>query len=152
MELKAEYTIRRMLTPDDFETILTTALEGGIGYWACLDNTTEDWKSARSELSEELKDNENEYDRKPTYEQIMMRLLQSGKAILFEDAEDPENDECWELTAEKLMTGALEFQAEKMMTTGDIYDIKSAIDCGDFDAEDADNVIQYALFGEVIYG
>jgi hypothetical protein len=152
MILQTEYTIRRELTPDDFDVILTTAIEGGISYWACLDNSTDDWKAAKAELIEELKDEENEYDRKPTYDQIMMRLLQNGKSVAFTDAEDPDNDEVWELTAEKLMTGALEFQAERMMRTCDVYDIKSEIENGDFDADDADAVMQYALFGDVIYG
>lgn len=152
MKLQTEYTIKRELTPDDFDDILTAAIEGGISYWACLDNSTDDWKAAKAELIEELKSEENEYDRRPTYDQIMMRLLQNGKSVVFTDAEDPDDGDAWELTAEKLMTGALEFQAERMMETGDAYDIKSAIEDGDFDADDADAVMQYALFGDVIYG
>ena len=32
------------VTADDINTVVCGALEGGIGYWSCLDNTTEAWK------------------------------------------------------------------------------------------------------------
>lgn len=34
------------VTEEDISDILCSAIEGGIGYWACLDNTTEEFKDA----------------------------------------------------------------------------------------------------------
>ena len=32
------YTVEQKLTEGNMLDVLTTAFEGGIGYWACLDN------------------------------------------------------------------------------------------------------------------
>lgn len=159
--LSLSYSIERRLGAREFEDILCTALEGGIGHWACLDNGTDAWKRARAELAEELKGAEREWDRVPSYSQVAVRVLQSGDPVLFADAED---DDCvpeeleWQLTAPSLVAAAARFQAERTAElrkrNGPLafYDLAEALDSGDFDADDADTVIQYALFGELIYG
>lgn len=153
--LSLRYSIERELGEKDFETILCTALEGGIGHWACLDNTTAPWKRARAKLEEETGET-------PTLDEIAVRVLRNGDDVLFFDAEEeddvPEELE-WRLTAPALVAAAKRFQDERtaQLRRGDpgnpnaVYDLAEALD-HDFDAEDADTVIQYALFGELVYG
>ena len=43
-DIKLMLTVR--LTDEDIEDIVVTALEGGIGYWACLDNTGKEYEEA----------------------------------------------------------------------------------------------------------
>lgn len=160
--LSLDYTVQRHLGAKQFQDILCAALEGGIGYWACLDNGTAAWKKARAELREELKDEPDEWNREPCYDQIAVRVLQSGEPVLFSDAEEegetPEELE-WQLTAPALVAAAKRFQDERTAQLrrrdprhpNAVYDLAEALD-SDFDADDADTIIQYALFGELIYG
>ena len=51
---------------EDIDDIICTALEGGIGYWACLDNSTEEFENAPkeetvSETSRLLKEEKRSY-------------------------------------------------------------------------------------------
>ncbi len=144
MKLQTEYTVRKEIGSKTFEDILDIALEGGIGYWARLCNDGQDWEDAKKRIEERGED--------LTYGHIIADVLEHDKPVRFEDAEDDsDNPETWELTDVKLMTGALEFQAEKLEHDSS-YDIAKAVDDGDFDADDADSVIQLALFGDIIYG
>ena len=157
--LSLDYAIQRHLGAKQFQDILCAALEGGIGYWACLDNCTEAWKRARAQLAEELKGLPESWMRAPTYDQIAVRVLQNGDPVLFSDAEEegetPEELE-WQLTAPALVAAAKRFQDERTAQLrrkdpSAAYDLAEALD-SDFDADDADTIIQYALFGELIYG
>lgn len=76
-----------MVMPEDIDDIICTALEGGIGYWACLDNSTEDFENAPEE---------------ETTSETTSRLLKEGKTIMLIDEEE---DERHELTLEKLLAG-----------------------------------------------
>ena len=159
--LSLDYSIPRHLGAKQFQDILCAALEGGIGYWACLDNGTAAWKRAYAELKEELKDEPDEWNRVPCYDQIAVRVLQNGDPVLFSDAEEegetPEELE-WRLTAPALVAAAKRFQDERSARLREdprhpnaVYDLAEALD-DDFDSDDADTIIQYALFGELIYG
>ena len=44
-----EYKKVQEFTEEDITDIVITALEGGIGYWACLDNTGEEFENAPKE-------------------------------------------------------------------------------------------------------
>ena len=159
--LSLDYVIQRHLGAKQFQDILCAALEGGIGYWACLDNCTEAWRRARAELREELKDEPDEWKREPCYDQIAVRVLQNGDPVLFSDAEEegetPEELE-WRLTAPALVAAAKRYQEERTAELRKrngplaLYDLAAELDGGDFDADDADVVMQYALFGELVYG
>jgi hypothetical protein len=116
------------LTESDVDAIISTALEGGIGYWARLDTSTPGW--------------EDKPDNNFTSEWVTKMLLE-GREVKFEDAEDEEED-CseWVLTLEKLIKGI------NLNTKNRDWDCD--IDNGD--ATTMDCIIQYALFGEVVYG
>ena len=112
------------LTHNDIETIMVTAIEGGIGYWACLINEGKEW------------------DRKPKgvpSSQWATQLLLEGKEVVFEDEEDGKT---LKLTLQKLIKGfGLNYKNRP-------HD--NDLENGDSNTSDA--IIQYALFGDVIYG
>jgi hypothetical protein len=111
------------LTSVDVETIVVSALEGGIGYWSALDNTTPDWESKPNEL--------------PTSQYATQLLLENKRIRLIE--EESENNS-FELTLRKLLNGI-----EQYVSHG------KSLDVCDIDSEAADMIFQYALFGEIVY-
>ena len=133
------------ITKDNLENLMCSMLEGGIGYWAMLDNTTEDWRATKLELKARRHET-------PTLEEIAVKLLTDGKKIDFLSEEDHENDvpetewEQWKMTAENLLQAIVEWGEAKQPTE------EGQIPVDDADAEDADRIAQMALFGEEIYG
>lgn len=114
------------VTENVIESIMVGGLEGGIGYWACLDNTGEEW------------------DAKPKDEPTSLwatKLLLEGKEIRFTDAEE-EDEDVWILTLDKLLKG---YALNRKHRPRD-----SSIENGD--ATTCDCIIQYALFDKVVYG
>ena len=62
---------------------------------------------------------------------------------------DAESSDKWELTLEKFLRGV-----ELYIKNGDrvtVEDFK-LVDYGELDAEDADCIVQYALFGKLVFG
>lgn len=113
------------LRVQDIDDIMVCALEGGINYWADTADVIEEKRVADW-----------------GHEQIAR-----GGVLMIHDFED---DVIHELTLEKFLTGfKLWFE-----NGGDNCGAVSAneVDCGMIDAGDADCIIQYALFGEVVYG
>lgn len=123
---KVKITITKEYTDEEMEDIVVTALEGGIGYWGCLDNTTPEFK-------DEPKDT-------PTAVWCW-HLLKEGEELRFLDAEDPDDAE-YHLCLPCLLDGI-----RKAIVNGN-WD-------GDMDTLDAfaaDAIFQYAIFDDVIYG
>lgn len=144
--MEFSYSIKRTLTEEDIKDILTTAIEGGIGYWSILDNSTAEWKAAGAAWRERRGDGE-----KPCFCDTAFELLSKGESIRFIDAEtedeyDPGEDEVWYLDMEGLLKGCQMWENR----TG--KNLAKAIEDCDYDAEDADEIIQYGLFGEVVFG
>ena len=99
-----------------------------IGYWACINNDTEEWDEARKEIPD------------GTFEDRMYYLLENGHEIEMFDVEDP--DEVWYLTLDKLLNG-IRLAIQNGYWNGKIDDI---------DGEVGDIVFQYGLFSEIVYG
>lgn len=109
------------LTQQDIDNIMVTALEGGINGWC------RQVKSVGDHLG------------KFTGDQIYR-----GGALILYDAERPEK---WELTLEKFLKGVkLYFENGCHVQVED-----GCIDPCDINANDADCIIQFSLFGEVRY-
>lgn len=111
------------ITQQDIDNLMCTALEGGINYWC---------REAKV-VGEFL----GEYGS----EQISR-----GGSLLLRDAE---TDERWELTLEKFLKGIELYIKEDGRVMIDDFKL---MDYGELDAGDADCIVQYALFGKLVYG
>lgn len=134
---KIYYVTEHVLTVDDLEDILTTAIEGGISYWAVLCNDTPEWEKAEKQLKAsgvEL-----------FYGNVASKVLLNGDAIKFEDAEGEEDDSDWTLDMEKFKKGCALYEKER-------GSLSANLENGSFDAVEADCLIQMSLFNEVVFG
>jgi hypothetical protein len=122
-------SVNHTYNDEDMIDLICCAVAGGIGYWACIDNTTDDWQRVSASLPS---------DR--TCEDVIWTLLKTGQAVVIEDVEG--EDGPWELTIEKLAKG-IELTLQNEDWDGDVYNA---------DAYVGDCIVQYGLFGELIYG
>lgn len=134
MENKFEVKKVVSLDKETVKDILTTAVEGGINYWAILDNTTPQYIEARTLAREELGD-------VPCYCDILYKCFELGYEVRFEDAE---GDDTWNLTHGMFLLGCQKYEEEG-------HDIQKEMEDGVFDAISADTIMQYALFGEIVF-
>lgn len=110
------------LTKQDIDDIMAVALDGGITYWCRKAKVVGEY------LGEYASD----------------QISRGGSLILY----DAESSDKWELTLEKFLNGVkLYFDDGCHVQIED-----GCIDPGDVDANDADCIIQFALFGEVVFG
>ena len=82
---------------------------------------------------------------------------QAMQFMFREDTEDPlKGDVIHQVNLEMLKKGldkmVLDIAAGRIHTSGNIGLQDMLADTGNWDANDADNLVQYAIFGEVIYG
>lgn len=120
------------VTEEDIDDIMTTVIEGGINYWCCECNTL----------------GERRGDCRAAH------LAAGGQLELFVDEPFEENPdgtdkERYILTRAKVMKGITEVL--KTAKGGHML-YEGGLDCGYIDAEVADVIVQYGLFGEVVYG
>lgn len=141
---EVKFTVERVLTVDDLDDIFTTAIESGyegIGYWAVLDNTTPEWNKAEKQLKEVGAD--------LYWGTVMTKVLMNKDTVRFYDAEADEDnlqdDEIWYLDMDKFLHGCKIYEKER----GSLI---KCLEDGNFDAVEADCLIQYAVFGELIFG
>jgi len=133
MEYSLEIAFDLKISEEDIEHIVVTAIEGGTGYWACLDNSRPEWEEA--------------YKAEDITSLIATRLLLEGKTLYFTDVED---DEVKELTLSKLLEGI----KKEVSTDGteivnlDTNHLENCL----IDSDVADRIFQYAMFGELIFG
>lgn len=121
-----KYTVRPEievnLSQQDIDDIMAVALDGGICYWC-----------RKAEVV-------GEYLGEYASDQISR-----GGALILHDAESAQT---WELTLEKFLKGVkLYFEQGCHVQIED-----NTIDTCDIDANDADCIVQFAIFGEVVFG
>ena len=118
-------TVTYYYTDEDLKDILITALEGGIGYWACLDNTEGAWNKQPENM--------------PTSEYAWNILCDCGTLRFIDEEDDDE---------EYTMSIADFFKGIGLAIKNKDWD-------GDMDSLDAcvaDAIMQYAMLGSVVYG
>ena len=122
-EVKAE--LRVELTQQDIDDIMVAALEGGINYW-CDEAAVEGGEYLGEYASDQIS---------------------RGGTILLHDTDE---DAYRKLDLEKFLKGFKLW----LENGGDQYGAVQGheVDCCNIDAGCADEIVQYALFGEVIYG
>ena len=121
------------LTEEDLSDILCSCFEGGCDYWCCIHNGTDEWRNAK----EQLRANGN---RQPVIEDIMLYMLTHDAPIKLIDTED---EAALYMTMNTFM-GGIKMAIENGHWDGDYID--------DVDGEVGDIIIQYAVFGELVYG
>lgn len=131
-------TFNVAITAEDISTILSTAMEGGINYWCC----------GAIPLNEKC---EKEYFGEYASDQIAYGGVL--KFILDEPFDENDTDE-YLLTLDNMKSGIIKYLSSpgcdnKILTTEDGV-IK--IDGFYLDAGIADEIVQYALFNEVVFG
>lgn len=120
-------------TEEDLNDILCSCFEGGCGYWCCIDNTTTEWDEAREKLH--LHGNTD-----PTIEDIILQILTDGKSIRLIDQED---DVELHMTLESFINGIGRSIESGFWSGSNIWDVDGLV---------GDAIIQYAVFGEQVYG
>lgn len=127
-----EVSFNVLVTDEDIDDIMVSALEGGINYWCDVAKVDEDKRVADW-----------------GHEQI----ARGGcLKIHVEEPFDDDDTEWYELTKEKFLNGLKRY----LQTPGvEIATLPSGnymgLDTGQIDANGADEIIQFALFGEVVY-
>jgi hypothetical protein len=119
-------TINKNVSETDIENIIVSSFEGGSNYWMGLDNTGEEW------------------EQKPKGEPLSTwatNLLLEGKSIKLYDIHEEEDDSNWILTLDKLIKG-IELNSINRPWDADLEN---------GDASTADCIVQFALFGKVVY-
>ena len=118
-EVKAEINV--ILTKEDIDDIMCSALEGGICYWA-----------SKAKVVEEKRCGDWGHEQ-----------IARGGALILHDAESSDK---WELNLEKFLNGV------KLWLQYGALQCDGTLDTGEIDADMADMIIQYAIFGEVVFG
>lgn len=121
--VKAE--IHVTLTEQDIDDIMVAALEGGINYWC-----------DEAEVIEEKRVADWGHEQ----------IARGGVLVLH----DAESDDTWELNLEKFLNGFKLWVEAGRDQYNAIEDGK--LDCCNIDAGCADEIVQYALFGELVFG
>ena len=111
------------LTQQDIDDIMVAALEGGICYWC-----------RKAEVVGEC-----------LGEYASDQISRGGSLILH----DAESSDKWELTLDKFLKGVGLYIKEG---SGVMVEDFKLVDIGCIDGPDADCIIQYALFGELVFG
>ena len=117
------------LTVENIDDIMASALEGGINYWAYKAKVV------------------GEYLGEYASEQISRGG--SLKIYLIEPF-DEEDTEVYELDREKLVNG-FKLWLENGQDFYGAVDSRGNVDCGQIDADCADSIMQYALFGDLVF-
>ena len=114
------------LTQQDIDDIMVTALEGGINYWC-----------GSAKVVEEKRCSEWGHEQ-----------IARGGALILHDAESSDK---WELNLEKFLTGVKLWLQNNEDRYGAVA-CDGTLDPGEVDAEMADLIVQYALFGKPVFG
>jgi len=118
------------ITDQNIDDIICTAFEGGINYWCrCANVADADWHGA----------------------EYASDVVSRGGTLFVIDDEDPKRELL--LTKEK-MIASIPIVFQRVMDkrgAGRRSSLEEWLD-GEYDAGDADMIIQQALFGEIIYG
>lgn len=143
-------TIQVKITKEDVLDIICSAVNGGVGYWGATSANDEDYSEAKKHLVEQgvdLKD--------VCYEEVFAQILFDGKSL---EITDIENGKKYFLSLEKLFIGLRKAIEEGYYSHYNWYVPEGdgfgewQLNCCQVDSAVADIIIQFSLFGEVLFG
>ena len=120
---KVSATVDIVLSQQEIDDIMATALEGGITYWCCKVAVVGDYLG----------------------EYASEQISRGGTLKLY----DRESDAIHKLNLYKFLTG---FRLYVEGCSGITRDLRDHLDMDSIDALAADMIVQYALFNELVYG
>ncbi len=123
-ELSIQITTNHELTVQMIDDLMVTALEGGINYW-CR-------KAKITKFPENVEEGQS---------MTATEVLANGGELTLYDAE---SDDKWLLTREGFLKGL------KMHCEANMSDLMEMYE--NHDADDADAIVQYAVFNEIVFG
>ena len=139
--IKIETTLTHEFKPEDINDLIVGALEGGINYWCRkavikLNGVTDSFLKSNvigSFFGVAIEDQD-----KVVYASDAIGY--GGTLILY----DAESKEKWELTLENVLKAIEKHCTNRHIAPADLMD--------DYDADDCDCIVQYALFNEITFG
>lgn len=121
--------IRAALTQQDIDDIMVSALEGGINYWCRRVVVQGDYLG----------------------EYASEQISRGGKLAVWLDEPFEEDKTCYLLDLDKFLAG-FKLWLENGCGNCDVVDASDgSVDCGEIDGTAADEIVQYALFGNVVF-
>ena len=129
---KVVVTKSHEFTTEDINDLIVTALEGGINYWCGSAKIVKFPNGTFTGVSNEDQTNVR----------YASDVIGYGGKLTLTDAED--EDESWELDLPKMLKGIKMYCEDRNEPLSELID--------NHDADTADSIIQYALFGEIVYG
>lgn len=117
------------LTEEDLNDILCACIEGGSNYWAQIQNYGEQWDEVEIELPEWH-----------TIEDHIMAMWHNDYDLVIRDVEE---DELHYISFKRFLDAIQSVINDGTWTTDDVCDVDGYV---------GDCIMQYATFGEVIYG
>ena len=121
------------LTSENIEDLVVTALNGGIGYWAILDNSRPEFRAMP----------ENE-----CVDAWTAKILMDGGVVYLIDVED--HSTVWAWTLGNLLEGIRQFIEGGYDRHGAFS--PTEVEMGNVDADCADAIVQLGLFGRLEFG
>jgi hypothetical protein len=120
-------------TSEEISDLIIGALEGGINYWCgkvilVKDRFDKIFKGVKPEDQEKV--------------QYASDLIGLGGELILVGIDEPE--ERWVLTKEEVLEGIKMYCEENDITEEELMD--------NYDADSCDQIIQYGLFGEIVFG
>ena len=123
------FTKKIGLTEEDIKDILCSCIEDGSNYWCQIQNCGEQWEDVENELPEDS-----------TIEDCIMALWHKGYILHVIDVEEYAE---YEISFYDFISAIQSVIDDGIWNGNDVCDV---------DGEVGDCIMQYATFGEVIYG
>ena len=143
-------TIQVKITKEDVLDIICSAVNGGVGYWGVTSANDEDYSEAKKHLVEQ-----GVGPKDVCYEEVFAQILFDGKSLEITDIENGKN---YFLSLEKLFVGLRKAIEEGYYSHYNWYVPEGdgfgewQLNCCQIDSVVADIIIQFSLFGEVLFG
>ena len=131
-KLEVNISVTKEFSNEEINDLVSCALEGGINYW-CMRATPLKSKEDGMYVGVSKEDQFNI--------NFASDVISYGGSLKLFDAE---SSDTWILNIEKLLKGIKMYCEQNQISPSNMME--------DYDADTVDNIIQYALFNEIVFG